>query len=55
MYKEISDDLWQRIEPLLEPFKRKRSGGKIPIPFRTILNGIIGTIQAKSQFLTQGK
>ena len=39
MCEEISDELWERIEPLLEPYKRTRSGGSEPIPFRKILNG----------------
>jgi len=39
-YKEISDDLWVKIEPLLEQFKRKKSGGSKPLDFRVILNAI---------------
>lgn len=39
--REVPDDFWQNVAPLLEPFKRKRSGGKPPLPQRTILAGII--------------
>ena len=39
--KEISDELWERIEPLLSPFKRQKSGGSQALPFRNILNGIL--------------
>ncbi len=41
MYKEIPDTLWDKIEPLLAPLMRKRPGGKKPLPFRQILNGIL--------------
>ncbi len=37
----MPDELWERIEPLLEPFKRKRSGGSPPLPQRTVLAGIL--------------
>lgn len=40
-FKKIPDTLWVKIEPLLEPFKRKKSGGKPPLPFRQVLNGIL--------------
>jgi putative transposase len=39
-YQEISDAFWNPGEPLLEPFKRKKSGGSPPVEFRCILNGI---------------
>jgi putative transposase len=29
-YHEISDGFWNRVEPLLEPFKRKKSGAARP-------------------------
>jgi len=25
-YQDISDEFWAKVEPLLEPFKRKKSG-----------------------------
>lgn len=29
-YQEIFDDFWRRVEPLLEPFKQKKSGAARP-------------------------
>lgn len=29
-YHEIFDDFWNPVEPLLEPFKRKKSGAAHP-------------------------
>ncbi|KAF0118958.1 MAG: hypothetical protein FD149_345 [Rhodospirillaceae bacterium] len=31
---EVSDALWKQLEPVLNPFKRTRSGGSKPLPFR---------------------
>ena len=39
--REILDEFWEIAAPLLEPFKRKKSGGKPPLPQRTVLVGII--------------
>ncbi|MEO5355497.1 MAG: IS5 family transposase [Magnetococcus sp. XQGC-1] len=50
MCQEISDELWERVEPLLEPFKRKRPGGTKPIPFRNILNGILFQLKTGCQW-----
>mgnify|MGYP003821393417 FL=1 len=40
-FTELTDELWAKVEPLLDLFKRKRSGGPLPISPRNILNGII--------------
>ena len=40
-FRDVPDELWERIEPLLAPFKRKRSGGSKPLSQRTILAGIL--------------
>lgn len=40
-FRDVPDELWTRIEPLLVPFKRKRSGGSKPLSQRTILAGIL--------------
>lgn len=50
IYKEISDEFWARVEPLLEPFKRKRSGGSHPLDFRVILNGIFYLLKTGCQW-----
>ena len=34
-FRDVPDELWERIEPLLAPFKRKRSGGSKPHLSRT--------------------
>lgn len=32
-FRDVPDELWERVEPLLAPFKRQRNGGGIkPIP-----------------------
>lgn len=49
-YKEISDQFWARVEPRLEPFKRKRSGGSPPLDFRVILNGIFYLLKTGCQW-----
>ena len=36
----MPDELWERIDPLPAPFKRKRNGGSQPLPQRTVLAGI---------------
>ena len=40
-FRDVSDELWERIEPLLAPFKRKRNGGSRPLPQRMVLAGIL--------------
>ena len=40
-FRDVPDELWERIEPLLAPFKRKRSGGSKPLAQRTVLAGIL--------------
>ena len=40
-FRDVLDELWERIEPLLAPFKRKRSGGSKPLSQRTILAEIL--------------
>lgn len=50
MYKELSDKFWEQVEAILEPFKRTRSGGSTPLPFRTILNGIFYLLKTGCQW-----
>jgi putative transposase len=50
MFKTISDELWERFEPLLEPYKRTRSGDSKPTPFRNILNGILFQLKTGCQW-----
>ena len=41
VFRDVPDELWDRLEPLLAPFKRKRSGGSKPLAQRTVLAGIL--------------
>jgi len=41
MFKEIPDALWEKVQPLLAPFQRRRPGGKKPLAQRQVLNGIL--------------
>ena len=50
MFKEVPDDLWQRIAPLLLPFQRKHSGGKPALSQRQILNGILYVLTTGCQW-----
>jgi len=47
---EISDDFWCKVEPLLAPFKRTKSGGSPPRDFRSILNGIFYVLKTGCQW-----
>lgn len=40
-FRDVPDELWERIEPILAPFKRKRNGGSRVLPQRTVLAGIL--------------
>jgi transposase len=50
IFFEIPDELWEKIEPLFSPFKRKRSGGSPPIPFRTLLSGMLYRLKTGAQW-----
>jgi len=50
MFKEIPDELWEKIEPILEPFKRTKPGGSKPLPFRKIMNGILYLLKTGCQW-----
>lgn len=36
----IPDELWQRIEPLLPKRRRRKQGGRPPLPARQVMDGI---------------
>lgn len=36
----LPDELWQRVEPLLPRRRRSRKGGRPPLPYRQVLDGI---------------
>jgi transposase len=49
-YFEIPDELWKRVEPLFDHFKRKKSGGIAPVPFRTLLAGMLYKLKTGCQW-----
>ena len=49
-FQEMSDDFWRQVEPLLEPFKRRKSGGRTPLEFRVIFNGILYLLKTGCQW-----
>ncbi len=49
-FTELPDGLWEKVEPFLETFKRRRSGGSAPTSFRKILNGIIFRLKTGCQW-----
>ena len=36
----IPDELWERLEPLLPKVRRSKKGGRPPVPFRQVMDGI---------------
>jgi len=50
LFSEMPDSLWEKIEPILEPFKRKRLGGSPPLSFRNIMNGILFRLKTGCQW-----
>ena len=49
-FQDMSDDFWRIAEPLLEPFQRKTPGGRPPLEFRVILNGILYLLKTGCQW-----
>jgi len=47
---EVSDGFWAQAEPLLEPFKRRKSGGSKPLDFRQVMNGILYVLKSGCQW-----
>ena len=48
--REIPDDLWNLIEPILPPDKPPGSNGRRAIPNRTVLNGILYVLRTGCQW-----
>ena len=46
----IPDELWDRIEPLLPRIRRSRKGGRPPIPFRQVFDGIFYVLRTGCQW-----
>jgi putative transposase len=46
----IPDTLWERIEPLLPRIRRSRKGGRPPVPFRQVMDGIFYVLRTGCQW-----
>ena len=46
----LPDELWQRIEPLLPKRRRSRKGGRPPLPYRQVLDGIFYVLRTGCQW-----
>ena len=46
----IPDELWQRIEPLLPKRRRSRKGGRPPLLYRNVLDGIFYVLRTGCQW-----
>jgi transposase len=46
----IPEELWQRIEPLLPKRRRNRKGGRPPLPYRQVLDGIFYVLRTGCQW-----
>jgi transposase len=46
----IPDELWQRIESLLPKRRRSRKGGRPPLPYRQVLDGIFYVLRTGCQW-----
>lgn len=46
----IPDELWQHMEPMLPKRRRSRKGGRPPLPFRQVLNGIFYVMRTGCQW-----
>ncbi len=46
----VPDELWQRIEPLLPKRRRSRKGGRPPLPYRQVLDGIFYVLRTGCQW-----
>lgn len=48
--REIPDDLWNLIEPILPPDKPPGSNGRTPVPNRIVLNGMLYVLRTGCQW-----
>lgn len=46
----LPDELWQRLEPLLPKRRRSRKGGRPPLPYRDVLDGIFYVLRTGCQW-----
>jgi transposase len=46
----IPDKLWEQIEPLLPRIRRGKKGGRPPVPFRKVMDGIFYVLRTGCQW-----
>ena len=46
----LTDELWQRIEPLIPPHPPRPKGGRPPVPDRAALSGILFVLRTGTQW-----
>ena len=49
-FHQISDSLWERIEPLLPVYKQSYKGGRPRLPLRNVVTGILYVLQTGCQW-----
>jgi len=49
-FHQISDSLWERIEPLLPVYKRSYKGGRPRLPLRSVVTGILYVLRTGCQW-----
>ena len=49
-FHQVSDDLWERIEPLLPNYKRSRKGGRPRLLLRNVVAGILYVLRTGCQW-----
>lgn len=48
--REIPDDLWAKLQPLLPPEKPLKTNGRPVVPFRRVANGILYVLRTGCQW-----
>lgn len=46
----MPDELWERVEPLLPRRRKSRKGGRPPLPYRQVLDGIFYVLRTGCQW-----
>lgn len=49
-WRDVSDEFWAKVEPLLPKHSRTPQGGRPPTPHRTIFNGILYVLRTGCQW-----
>ena len=49
-WRDVSDEVWAKVEPLLPKHVRSPQGGRPPTPHRTIFNGILYVLRTGCQW-----